>query len=562
MMRTYLQQCRSYFLYVGLFSLFINILLLTVPLYSMQVFDRVLISRSESTLLVLTVMAVGALLTQMLLEMVRSRLLLAAGARLETLLGPVVLEGTLRRALTSTQPDTAGLSDVGQLRGFISGGTMTALFDAPWAPLYLGLIALLDPSLGMITGGGALTLALLAYLNERLTRSSLRQLHQEARTAGHIADAAARNAEVTQALGMLAALRGRWEQASMQVLAAWLHTGRANSIISACSRCVRLLIQVAIMGAAAQLVIKEATTSGVMLASTLLLARALAPVETAINGWKAWVEARAAYHRLDALLVAQPVEPATALPAPTGALTVQKLCYFAPGVERPLLHGVSFALEPGQTLGIIGASGSGKSSLARLLAGCWRPSSGEVRLDGAELAQWTPQHLGQHVGYLPQDAQLFAGTIAENIARLGAVNSEAVIAAARQAHAHEMILRLPRGYDTPIGLGGIGLSGGQRQRIALARALYGRPRLLILDEPDASLDGEGEQALRAALRTVRAAGATVVVISHRTTLLPELDSLLLLKDGQPQVFGPREVVLKQLRPSHSVAPQVVRGGKA
>ncbi|HRF62204.1 MAG TPA: type I secretion system permease/ATPase [Candidatus Competibacter sp.] len=560
-MRTYLRQCGSYFAYAGLFSLFINLLLLTTPLYSMQVFDRVLTSRSVETLLVLTLLAVGALLTQLALEIVRGRLLLAAGAKLERLLGPAVLEGTLRQALHSTRTDVAGLNDVAQLRGFLSGGTLTALFDAPWAPLYLAVIALVNPGLGGIAFGGALLLALLAYLNERLTRVPLGDLHRHARAAGNVADSAAQNAEVVQALGMLPALRRRWERASVEVLNAWLRAGRASGTVSAFSRCTRMLIQIAIMGGAALLVIEQTTTSGVMLASTLLLARALAPVETAIGGWKALVEARAAYRRLDALLATRQTTPTTALPAPTGALTVNKLSYFAPGADRPLLQSVTFALEPGKALGVIGSSGSGKSTLARLIAGSWRPSGGEIRLDGAELRQWSRERLGRHVGYLPQDVQLFAGTVAENIARLGEAGPEQIVAAARWAHAHEMILRLPQGYDTRLGPGGAGLSGGQRQRIALARAVYGRPRLIVLDEPDASLDGEGEEALRATLRALRTAGATVIVVSHRTALLPEMDALLVLKDGQPQLFGSREEVLKRLRGGNAVAPQVIRGGK-
>ncbi len=560
-MRAYLRQCGAYFIYAGVFSLFINLLLLTTPLYSMQVFDRVLTSRSVETLLVLTLLAAGALLAQLALEIVRGRLLLGAGAKLERLLGPAVLEGTLRQALTPNGADAASLGDVAQLRGFLSGGTLTALFDAPWAPLYLGAIALVNPGLGGIAGGGALLLAVLAYLNERLTRAPLRDIHRHARAAGSVADSAAQNAEVVQALGMLPALRRRWEQASAEVLSAWLRAGRAGGTVSAFSRCARMLIQIAIMGASALLVIEQTTTSGVMLASTLLLARALAPVETAIGGWKALVEARAAYRRLDALLAARQAVPSTALPSPIGALTTDKLSYFAPGGDRPLLQGVTFALEPGKALGVIGASGSGKSTLARLIAGCWRPSGGEIRLDGAELRQWSRERLGRHVGYLPQDVQLFAGTVAENIARLDEADAEQVVAAARWAHAHEMILRLPQGYDTRLGPGGAGLSGGQRQRIALARAVYGRPRLIVLDEPDASLDGEGEGALRATLRALRTAGATVVVVSHRTALLPEMDALLLLKDGQPQLFGPREEVLKRLRGGNPVAPQVIRGGK-
>lgn len=557
-MRNYLRQCWPLFIYAGVFSIFINLLLLTVPLYSMQVFDRVLTSRSAETLLALTLLAVGALLVQLALEIIRGRLLIEAGAKLERLLGPVVLEGTLRQTLTPTGADVANLSDVAQLRGFLSSGTITALFDAPWAPLYLGLIALLDPSLGGIAGAGALALMTLAYLNERLTRAPLHAIHRSARVAGSVADAALQNAEVVQALGLLPALRRRWEQASAEVLNAWLRATRASGAIGGFSRCARLLIQVAIMAAAARLVIEQTLTSGVMLASTLLLARALAPVETAIGGWKALVEARAAYHRLDALWAAQEPLVTTALPAPTGILTVNKLAYVVAGVDRPLLQSVTFALEPGAALGILGSSGSGKSTLARLIAGCWQPHSGEIRLDGADLRQWPRERLGRYLGYLPQDVQLFAGTVAENIARLDAAPAESIVAAARDAHAHDLILRLPRGYDTRIGPSGSGLSGGQRQRVALARAVFGQPRLVVLDEPDANLDAEGEEALRATLRVLRAAGTTVVVVSHHTTLLAELDRLLVLKDGQPQLFGPRDAVLQRIRGG---APQVIQGGK-
>lgn len=557
-MRTYLRQCWPLFIYAGVFSLFINLLLLTVPLYSMQVFDRVLTSRSAETLLMLTLLAVGALLTQLALEIIRGRLLLEAGATLERLLGPRVLEGTLRQALTPANASIANLGDLAQLRGFLSGGTITALFDAPWAPLYLGLIGLLDPRLGGIAGVGALTLLTLAYLNERLTRAPLRTIHCSAHTAGSVADATLQNAEVVQALGLLPALRCRWEQASAEVLNAWLRASRASGTISGFSRCARLLIQVAIMAVAARLVIEQTLTSGVMLASTLLLARALAPMETAIGGWKALVEARAAYHRLDALLNTQEAIAATALPAPTGVLVVNKLAYVIAGVDRPLLQGVTFTLEPGTALGILGSSGSGKSTLARLIAGCWQPYSGEVRLDGADLRQWPRERLGHYVGYLPQDVQLFAGTVAENIARLNATAAEPILAAARCAHAHDLIVHLSYGYDTRLGPGGAGLSGGQRQRVALARAVFGQPRLVVLDEPDASLDAEGEEALRATLRALRAAGTTVVVVSHRTTLLAELDSLLVLKDGQSQLFGPRDAVLQRIRGG---APHVIRGGK-
>ncbi len=557
-MRNYLRQCWPLFIYAGVFSIFINLLLLTVPLYSMQVFDRVLTSRSAETLLALTLLAVGALLTQLALEIIRGRLLLEAGAKLERLLGPMVLEGTLRQALTPTGASVANLGDVAQLRGFLSSGTITALFDAPWAPLYLGLIALLDPSLGGIAGAGALALMTLAYLNERLTRAPLHAIHRSARVAGSVADAALQNAEVVQALGLLPALRRRWEQASAEVLEGWLRAGCASGAISGFSRCARLLIQIAIMAAAARLVIEQTLTSGVMLASTLLLARALAPMETAIGGWKALVEARAAYHRLDALLNARETVIATALPAPTGILAVTKLAYVVTGVDRPLLQGVTFTLEPGAALGILGSSGSGKSTLARLIAGCWQPHSGEIRLDGADLRQWPRERLGRYVGYLPQDVQLFAGTVADNIARLDAAPAEFIIAAARCAHAHDLILRLPQGYDTRLSAGGGGLSGGQRQRVALARAVFGQPRLVVLDEPDANLDAEGEEALRATLRTLRAAGATVVVVSHRPTLLAELDRLLVLKDGQPQLFGPRDAVLQRIQGG---PPQVIRGGR-
>jgi len=553
LVRELVSHLRPLFLFAALFSLAINLLLLAPPLYMLQVFDRVLSSRSEETLAVLSSAALIALFAMALLDVVRARLLAAAGAALDRQLGPRVLERLLAQtARLSGAAHLNGLRDVNTLRGFFSGPGLVTVFDAPWLPLFLLLIFLFHPLLGVLALGGAILMVLLAFLNERMTRKPLERAQTQARHAGRFIDVAARNAEVVEALGMLPAVTQRWAVLNE---AALREQGRALGVgagFSGFTKFFRQLIQLVMLGAGAYLVLSQHVSAGIMLAATVLLGRALAPVEALVGGWRNLVEARSAWRRLDVLLgdEAPPAAPKTELPVPVGAISVEQAAFKLASVERPILRGVSFRLEPGEALGIIGPSASGKSTLARLLVGVWKPGSGSARLDGAEVSAWPRERLGPYLGYLPQDVELFSGTVAQNIARLAEPDAAEVVRAAQRAHVHELVLRLPKGYDTEIGESGQGLSPGQRQRIALARALYGDPRLVVLDEPNASLDSEGEDALLRTLSVLRSDRVTVVVVAHRPSLLRGVDKLLVLQEGTVQAFGPRaEVLAKMTRPA-------------
>jgi PrtD family type I secretion system ABC transporter len=549
-MREFLVRFRTYFVYAALFSLVINLLMLVPALFMLQVFDRVLSSRSVETLVMLTVLAAGSLVFMAYLDVIRSRLLSGAGVALEKLAGPPVLEEMIRRGiLPGGRGSTHGLRDVGAMRAFLTGPGIVALFDAPWAPLFVLVIWLFHPLLGGIALMGALLLLGIAWLNERLSRKPLDQMQLESRKAGRYADQMISHAEVAGALGMVENLARGWQGLSHKVLKHQLEANRASSLASSASRFMRQFLQVAMLAAGAWLVINQFATAGVMIAATILLGRALAPVESAIAGWKSLVDARSAFTRLDQDLSAvKNTAAVTDLPPPLGALSVENLVFGFPGQDGPVIKRVSFNLRPGEALAIVGPSAAGKSTLTKLLVGIWRPVSGAVRLDGADIDTWPRARLGPYVGYLPQNVELFAGTVSENIARLGEVDSVAVIDAARRANAHEMILRLPQGYDTPIGDSGAFLSAGQRQRVALARALYGTPRLVVLDEPNSNLDSDGEAALIAALRGLKLAGVTVVVVTHRTPLLAAMDRVMLLRDGQVEKLGAVADVLKPMRP--------------
>jgi PrtD family type I secretion system ABC transporter len=546
--RELISRFRSLFVYAGLFSLAVNLLLLAPPLYMLQVFDRVLASRSEETLLALSVAAIIAIVMMACLDAVRARLLAASGAALDRRLGPRVLDGLLAQtARLSGAAYLNGLRDVAALRGFLGGTGLVAVFDAPWLPLFLLLIFLFHPLMGAVALAGAVLMCALAWLNERLTRKPLERAQAEGRRAARFIDANVRNAEVVSALGMLPAVTRRWTRLNDAALREQLRANGLGGALTGLTKFARQLIQLAMLATGAWLVVDQHVTPGIMIAATIILGRALAPVETLVAGWRGLVEARSAWRRLDELLAGNPpAEPGTALPAPAGELRIEGVTFGLRSGERPIVRNVSFALAPGESLGLIGPSASGKSTLARLIVGVWKPQSGTARLDGADVAAWPREQLGPHVGYVPQDVELFAGTIAENIARLGEPDADQVIGAAQRAHVHELVLRLPKGYDTEIGDSGQALSPGQRQRIALARALYGNPRLVVLDEPNANLDHEGEEALLAALRGLKETGVTTVVVAHRPSLLREADRMLILRDGLVEMFGPRAEVMARV----------------
>ncbi len=526
---------RPFFVYAGLFSLAINVLLLAPPLYMLQVFDRVISSRSEETLIALSVATLAAIGLMAFLDVIRGRLLAAAGIALDRRLGPRVLDGLLGRL--SGAEFVHGLRDVNTLRGFLTGNGVLALFDAPWLPFFLLIIFLFHPLLGAIALGGAAVMWLLAFLNERFSRAPLERVQGEGRRAGRFIDMSARNAEVIAALGMLPAVTQRWARLNDTVLQEQRRASVVGGRFSGLTKFSRQLIQIAMLAAGAWLVLAEHLTAGVMIAATILLSRALAPVEMLVAGWRSLVEARGAWRRLADLLAANPpADPGTELPVPKGRVDVEH-------VACKVIRRASFSLAPGDSLGIVGPSASGKSTLARLVVGVWKPASGAVRLDGADVAAWPREQLGPHIGYLPQDVELFAGTVAENIARLGEPDAAEVIRAAQRAHVHELVLRLPKGYDTEVS---DALSPGQRQRIALARALYRDPRLVVLDEPNANLDHDGDHALLRTLARLKEEGVTVVVIAHRPSLLGGMDKMLVLREGLVESFGPRAEIMARV----------------
>lgn len=552
-MWAFVKRFRVYFSYAWLFSFVINLMLLAPALYMLQVFDRVLTSRHLETLVMLTLATVGALVLMALLEVVRSELLARAALAIEQRLGPRVLGHLLAGAKQAGGIDYPhGLRDLATLRSFLSGPAVLSLFDAPWALIYLFVIYLFHPLMAAVAAIGGLSLLALAFLSERLTRAKLEQLQTEGRRGGQHFELGLRNAETINALGMTSAFARSWQRINARVLGLQSSVSHASARISASTRFVRQAIQVAMLGTGAWLVLGENVSPGVMIAATILFGRALAPVETMIAGWRTLIEARSAAARLREFVEKEAaVEAPTQLPAPRGDLQVDRVVFGVRGRERPILRGLSFELAQGDSLVVLGASAAGKSTLARMLVGIWKPNAGAVRLDGADVSVWASESLGPYIGYLPQDIELFPGTVSENIARLQRADDSAVIEAAQYAHAHELILQLPQGYDTKIGDGGHVLSGGQRQRIALARALYGQPRLLVLDEPDSHLDLEGIQALESTIKRLHDDRITTVIVSHRRSILT--DKVLLLREGSVAFFGSRKDFLAKAVPVGEVA---------
>ncbi|HXV22842.1 MAG TPA: type I secretion system permease/ATPase [Alphaproteobacteria bacterium] len=547
LIRETLAVCRRGFVSAGLFSLGINVLMLTVPLYMLQLFDRVLLSRSMETLLLLSVLAGAALLTLAVLDAVRGILFARLGDWVERKLGGYALAGSIATATQQGWFSVQGLRDLASIRGFLSGPGMVPLLDAPWAPVFLAAIFVLHPLLGFLALGGAVALLALVLSAELSTRKPVLQAAGLTIDATDAAEGMVRNAEVIEAMGLLPAVVARWQRRQADALALHRRVARRGIAIGAVSKFLRLALQLAVFGFGAYLTIQNELTAGAMVAAAILMGRALAPLEMAIGGWRQAVGAFGAYQRVRRQLETAPLaRPAMSLPVPKGVLTVEALHYAHPGQNKPLLKAVNFAAEPGQALGILGPAGAGKTTLARLLVGVLRPQLGQVRLDGVEVTRLAQRDRAQAIGYLPQDVQLFRGSVRDNIAGFAAATDAEVIAAAELVGAHAMILRLPQAYESEIGERGQGLSGGQRQLIALARAVYVTPRLLVLDEPSASLDREGEAVLITALKRLKDEGMTIVIVAHRGPILQQTDQLLLLRGGQVERIGPTRQILGAL----------------
>ena len=540
---------RPAFLATIFFSFFINMLAFVGPIYMLQIYDRVITSRNETTLVVLTLIAGFLLVVYAVLEKIRSAVLVRAGllfdAKTRAELFEVVLRGSLK------QPDKAHYSVLRELdviREFLTGAGLIAFCDAPWVPIFIAGCFILHPWFGWVATAGAILMFACAVATELLTRNKLADAGKNAGKAHVFAAATFRNVEVLQAMGMWRALRDRWLALQNKVLGLQAGASDTAGALVSVTKFLRAFLQIAILGTGAYLAIINEATAGAMIAASIIMGRALAPVEVIVGQWKTFLAARSARARITELISVLPAQrDRMKLPPPAGHVALQGVTVVPPGGQSPVLRGISFSLAAGSGLGVIGASAAGKSSLARAMVGVWPVVTGAIRVDGADLPHWDDEQLGQYIGYLPQDVELFAGTVAENIARFQDVDEDAVIAAAQMAGVHNMIQSMPGGYNTQIGEGGQSLSGGQRQRIGLARALYRMPVLIVLDEPNASLDTDGEAALMSALQQLRAAKRTVILITHKTNMVSTMDKILVLANGQMQDFGDRDEILSKLR---------------
>ncbi len=555
---------RGLFVAAIIFSSAVNLLMLTSPLYMLQVYDRVLGSQSEATLVALTLLMTALFVIMAVLDHLRSRILARIGAGLQDALDPRVFNAALTRQSIAPD-DTAALAaqrDVEAIRTFWSSQSVTALIDMPWAPLYFAAIFIFHPLLGWLAIAGAVVILGMALLNQRNTRLALQRANETTLLADRQADRMRAEAETLRALGMTGAAFARWQKTRSTALLENIAAGDSGGGWSAASRGFRLYLQSAMLGLAAWVVLQGELTAGAMIAASILMGRALQPIEQTVAQWPILTRTLEARARLADLLSRVPqTAPRTSLPRPAARIEVANLTLVPPGQSAPTLRGLSFTLQPGQALGVIGPSGAGKSTLARALTDLWHPASGSIRLDGASLDQFDPDRLGALIGYLPQRVSLFDGTIAENIARLAPTDDARIVAAAQAAAAHDMILRLPRGYDTRLDSTGGLLSGGQIQRIGLARALYGQPVLLILDEPNSNLDNEGSLAVNAAIRAHKAAGGAALIMAHRPAAIQECDLLLVLEDGLRRAFGPRDQVLRDMvQNAGDIVGKVAPGG--
>jgi ATP-binding cassette subfamily C protein EexD len=557
-----LRVCKGSFLSVGFFSLFVNTLMLVPTFYMIQVSGRVVPSSSTSTLIMLTLILTVLMVTLGSLEWVRSRIMVRISNRLDVLLSRDVYRASFRKALSSGGMDASAqsLNDLTSLRQFLTGNGLFAFFDAPWLPIYTAVMFLFHPWFGWMTVAAAVVLVTLAFLNHRYTGNALAEANKQSITANLQTTKNLRNAEVIESMGMLDTLMGRWSTRQRRVLVLQSAASDKGGIVTSISKTFRLWAQSMMLTAGAYLVITHEINPGLMMAGSLLLGRALSPIDQMIGSWKGFVAARMQYQRLNDTLEKLHAEPERmSLPDPEGHVQVESLIVAPPGAKAPVIRNISFVAPAGSIVGIVGASAAGKSTLARALLGIWPPQHGTVRLDGADISAWDKQKLGPHLGYLPQDIELFEGSISDNIARFATVDPEQVVLAARIAGVHEMILQLPDGYDTVIGSDGVNLSGGQRQRIGLARAVYGSPRLIVLDEPNSNLDEVGERALSVALQKIKETGATVFIISHRPNILSRLDRIMVLNAGVITMYGAREQVIAELAQQQAKAQAQAQG---
>lgn len=551
-----LYHARKVFASVGAFSLFINLMMLNGPLFMLQVYDRVMTSQSRETLVFLTLLSVAILIFQSLVDVTRARLLVRAGAQLdEDLRGKAFglsFDGKLNeQSMGSMQ----GLRDLDTIRQFVGGPGLIALFDAPWTPIFLIVVFMVHPLLGALALVGSVVILFLAYMGELATRDALKEAATAHRDSEYFIGTLQTNSESARSMGMATNMQRRWSE-HREASLAWqsLASDRASRLSSG-AKFARQVLQTLALAVGAWLALDNQISAGMIVAASIIMGRALAPIEATIGQWKSFVQARQAFARLNAALKEEAASgERTKLPAPKGAYTLDNVVLRLDGVKEPIIKGVSFELNAGEALGVIGATGSGKSTLARLMIGSLRPTAGSVRLDGVEIADWPRDEIGPHIGYLAQDVELLDGTVAENISRLGEHNSDAIVEAAKLANAHEFILGLPHGYDTPIGERGKLLSGGQRQRVGLARAIYGNSKIVVLDEPNANLDAVGEANLRTAIEAIKKEGRTVVVVSHRPGILPAVDKLAVMQAGQIVTFGPRDQVLAALNKAVTNTP--------
>lgn len=545
-----LNACKRAFYYSLLFSFISNLMMLAIPIYSLQVLDRVISSASIETLVMLTLVAFLALTCLSLIQGVRSFVMIKLGGWLDKKMSPVLFaHGISNSAYKRTISAGQHLQDMASIKNFITGQAMSSLLDAPWSMIFIAFLFFIHPAIGIVSVMGGVVLFIIAIMNEFSTKSAIESAGEHSIKSASYADTAARNAEAIEAMGMLNNVTKIWQQSNMKSMILQEHASRKSAIYSSITRFFRLAIQVGVTGIGAYYVLQAQMSVGAMIASGILVGRALAPFETAIGSWKGFISARKSLKRLNQSLEHSPVRASSIeLPEPKGDISFENV-YFAPmGTKKPTISAVNFKLNAGEVLAVIGPSAAGKSTIAKLLTGVWQPASGNVRLDGADVYNWKRDNFGKYVGYLPQDVELFAGTIKENIARMDAdATDEDVIESAQLANVHDLVLRLPEDYQTNIGLDGATLSAGQRQRIGLARAYFGKPKLVVLDEPNSSLDNEGDIALMKAIQNGKRRKITTVIISHRPAILQVADKVLLMSEGKIADFGDRDTVINNMR---------------